>query len=320
MRREGSPWQGLGTVLLKELADHFDSWRMLVLAALIVSAAGFPLYNAIEQIKATTAEDPFVLLKLFNVGGQLSVVAILGFMIPVMAIGLGFDTVNGEHNRRTLSRILAQPIYRDALLTGKFLAALTVLTVNLACLWLLVVGFGVYLLGVPPSGEEFVRSLIFLLIAVAYAGAWLALAMLFSVLFRSAATAALLALGVWLFMTLLWLMIAPFIAQLIAPPDVRLLLLGIPDPQTVAWERGLLRLSPYWLFYEAVQAVVSPTSPSRGPIIDQFRALSGEVVGAALPLGESLALAWPQIVGLIAGAIVLFVATYVAFQRQEVRA
>jgi ABC-2 type transport system permease protein len=31
-------------------------------------------------------------------------------------------------------------------------------------------------------------------------------------------------------------------------------------------------------------------------------------------------IAWPQAVGLIAGTIVLFVATYVAFQRQEVRA
>jgi ABC-2 type transport system permease protein len=172
---------------------------------------------------------------------------------------------------------------------------------------------------VPPSGEEFLRSAVFLLVAVAYAGAWLALAMLFSVLFRSPATAALLALGVWLFMTLLWPMIAPFIAQLIAPPDVRYLLLGAVDPWTDAWEQALSRVSPDLLFEQAVRAILSPTQPSLGPIFDQFRALRGEVVGAALPLGESLALAWPQIVGLIAGAIVLFVATYVAFQRQEVR-
>jgi ABC-2 type transport system permease protein len=45
------------------------------------------------------------------------------------------------------------------------------------------------------------------------------------------------------------------------------------------------------------------------------------VVGdAALPLGESLLIAWPLTVGLIASVIVLFVVTYVAFQRQEVRA
>jgi ABC-2 type transport system permease protein len=321
MRREGSPWQGLGTVLLKELADHFDSARMLLLALLMVLAAAVPLYGAIEQLRTTTSEDAFLLLKLFNPGGQtLSVVAILGFVIPVMAIGLGFDAINGEHNRRTLSRILAQPIYRDALLAGKFLAAVTVLAVNLTSLWLLVVGLGVLQLGVPPSGDEFARSLVFLIIAIAYAGAWLGLAMLFSVLFRSPATAALLALGVWLFMTLLWPMISPFIAQLIAPPDIRYQLLGILDPQTAVWQQALSRISPYLLFEEATRTILTPTTPSLGPLLDQIRQLRGEVVGAALPLRESLLIAWPQAVGLIAGAIVLFVATYVVFQRQEVRA
>ena len=36
-----------------------------------------------------------------------------------MAIGLGFDSVNSEFNRRTLSRVLSQPLYRDALLLGQ---------------------------------------------------------------------------------------------------------------------------------------------------------------------------------------------------------
>ena len=147
------------------------------------------------------------------------------------------------------------------------------------------------------------------------------MAMLFSVLFRSPATAALLALGVWLFMTLLWPMISPFIAQLIAPPDIRWqLLAGVLDPQTAVWQQALSRISPYLLFEEATRTILTPTTPSLGPLLDQVRALRGEVVGAALPLRESLAIAWPQAVGLIAGAIVLFVATYVVFQRQEVRA
>jgi ABC-2 type transport system permease protein len=322
MRREGSPWQGLGTVMLKELADHFDSVRMLLLGLLMVLAAAVPLYGTIDQVRTTTAEDPFLLLKLFSPGGELdtlSVVAILGFVVPIIAIGLGFDSINGEHNRRTLSRIMAQPIYRDALLAGKFFAGLTVLAVNLLCLFLLVVGLGVLLLGVPPSGEEFTRSLVFLIVAIAYGGAWLALAMLFSVLFRSPATAALMALGIWLLMALLWPMISPYIAQLIAPPDVRYLLLGIMDPQTQVWQDALMRISPYWLFEEAARTILTPTK-SLGPLLDQLRVLRGEVVGTALPLRESLQLVWVQIVGLIAGTILLFVATYVAFQRQEVRA
>jgi ABC-2 type transport system permease protein len=323
MRREGSPWQGLGTVMLKELADHFDSVRMLLLALLMVLAAAVPLYSTIDQVRKTTAEDPFLLLKLFNPGGDevdsFSVVVILGFVIPIIAIGLGFDSINGEHNRRTLSRIMSQPIYRDALLAGKFFAGLTVLAVNLMCLFLLVVGLGVLLLGVPPSGEEFARSLVFLVVAIAYGGAWLALAMLFSVLFRSPATAALMALGIWLLMALLWPRISPYIAVLIAPPDDRYLLLGILDPRTQAWLEALWRISPYFLFEEAARTILTPTK-SLGPLLDQLRALRGEVVGAALPLQESLQLVWVQIVGLVAGTIVLFVATYVAFQRQEVRA
>lgn len=321
MRREGSPWQGLGTVLLKELADHFDSARMMLLALLMVLAAAVPFYDAVQQLHATTSEDPFLLLKLFNPGGQtLSVVSILSFVIPVMAIGLGFDSVNGEHNRRTLSRILAQPIYRDALLAGKFLAGLAVLAVNLICLWLLVVGLGVLFLGVPPSGDEFSRSLVFLFIAIAYAGVWLGVAMLLSVLFRSSASAALLALGVWLFMALLWPLIAPSIAMAMAPPDPRYLMIGVLDPATGAWLSGLQRISPDFLFEEATRSILTPTTPSLGPVLDQIRELGGVVVGATLPLRETLLTAWPQIVGLVSGVIVLFVATYVAFQRQEVRA
>jgi ABC-2 type transport system permease protein len=43
-------------------------------------------------------------------------------------------------------------------------------------------------------------------------------------------------------------------------------------------------------------------------------------MGSPLPLGESIMVAWPQTVGLIATTIVLFVAGYILFQRQEVRA
>jgi ABC-2 type transport system permease protein len=320
MRREGSPWQGLGTVVLKELGDHLGSARMRMLEWLMLLTAAAPLYSAITSLRDTTAEDPFLLLKLFTVDRAPlpSFVGILGFLIPLMAIGLGFDAINGEHNRRTLSRILAQPIYRDALLAGKFIAGLTTLGISLLCLWLLVVGLGVLFLGVPPSGEEIVRSLVFLFVSVAYAGVWLAVAMLFSVIFRSPATAALLSLGVWLFMTLLWPMISPVLAQMIAPPDIRYALLGLQSPETLQWQVALSRLSPNQLYGESVLAILSPSTRALGPIfLDQ---LQGAVIGAALPLKESLMIAWPQVVGLIAGAIMLFVVTYVVFQRQEVRA
>ncbi len=153
MRREGSAFAGLGTVFVKELSDNISSVRMLVLELLVVLTALAALYGAIDSLRQHTAEDPFLLLRLFTMSREPlpSFVALLGFLVPLMAIGLGFDAVNSEHNRRTLSRILAQPIYRDALLMGKFLAGLATLAVSLTALWLLVIGLGLIFLGVPPG-------------------------------------------------------------------------------------------------------------------------------------------------------------------------
>ena len=330
MRREGSPWQGLGTVFLKEFADHVTSIRMRVLEILILIIAVVALVGALGRIRETTAEDPFVLLKLFTVTKwpPMSLLVILGFLIPLPAICLVCDAVNAEHNRRTLSRILSQPIYRDALLAGKFLAALATIAISLLCLWLLVVGLGIIFLGVPPNGEEVVRSLVFLFIAVAYAGIWLALAMLLSTIFRSVATTLLVALGVWLFLTMLWPWMASAIASAIAPPDPRYELLcqqlGIDQvctPDTFGWTQVLSRISPFYLFSGAATSVLVPTTQGIGlDIVAQVNQLRSGGIPAPLPLSESLAIASPWAVALIASVIVLFVATYVAFQRQEVRA
>lgn len=319
--RVGSPWQGMGTVALKELADHLSSARMLVLVWLVALTAAASLYGAVQQAAGASGEqDAFEFLRLFSTAQPPlpSFASLLGFLIPLVAIGLGFDAVNGEYGRRTMSRILSQPLYRDALLSGKFLAGLATLAICLAALWLLVIGMGLVALGVPPQGEEIVRSLVFLLLALAYAGVWLAVAMLFSIVFRSAATSALVTLGLWLFFALLWPMLAPAIAQAIAPPDPVALAFGQPTLETLQWQQWLGRLSPAQLFNEAVVAVLSPSTRTLGPVF--LTQLEGALIGAPLPLGQSLALIWPQATGLLAGVILLFAIGYVVFQRREVRA
>jgi ABC-2 type transport system permease protein len=320
MQREGSAFSGLGVVMLKELSDHLTSVRMRVLEWLVVLVALAALYGAIQQIKDTTAEDPFLFLRLFTTSRDPlpSFVSFLSFLVPLMAIGLGFDAVNSEHNRRTLSRILSQPIYRDALLFGKFLAGLVTLSISLITLWLLVIGLGLFLIGIPPGAEEIARSFVFLLVTIIYAGVWLALALLFSILFRSAATAALVTLGLWLLVTFIWPVLSGALAQIIVPPDPRYTALGLQTPGTAQLEQILARFSPSTLYAEIVVALLDPTTRALGPIY--LSQLQGAVLGAPLPFAESVLIAWPQMVGMIATAIVLFVIGYVIFQRQEVRA
>jgi len=317
MQREGSPWQGLGPVILKELSDHLSSWRMRVLEWLVVLTALAAVYAAIQQIKDATAEDPFLYLRLFTrAGGPLPLVALLSFLVPLVAIGLGFDLVNSEHNQRTLSRVLSQPIYRDALLLGKFLAGLITISISLLAMWLLIMGLGLYLLGIPPGAEEVARAFIFLLVTIVYAGVWLALALLFSILFRSAATAALITLGLWLFLTILWPLLSPAIAAALNPSGDVLALL---DTQQI-----LARLSPSALFNEVVAVVLDPavrsTQQSMFAAMGLMLIERGAIPDAPIPVLQSLLIVWAQIVGLVAGTIMLFVIGYVVFQRQEVRA
>src|SRR5690606_9868030 len=98
MRREGSPWQGLWAVTAKELADHLRSSRMRLLEWLIVLTAAASLYGVFQAIRRLGAADAFLFLRLFTLGQapMPSFAALLGFLIPLVAIGLGFDAINGE--------------------------------------------------------------------------------------------------------------------------------------------------------------------------------------------------------------------------------
>jgi ABC-2 type transport system permease protein len=316
-RREGSPWTGLGAVIAKEMADHLTSVRMLILELLIVLTAAGTVYAAMQNLRDSAGQDTFLFLRLFTTTQEPlpAFVGFLGFLIPLMAIALGFDSINGEFNQRTMSRVLAQPIYRDALLLGKFLAGLFTLALVLTGMWLLIMGMGLIGLGVPPGGEEVVRSLWFLLLTIFYGGIWLALAMFFSIVFRQPATAALASIATWLFFTVFWNIIAGLLAKTLQPVQW-----GMPQEilARAQLESFLTRLSPNTLYGEGIVAVLNPSIRSLGLVLPMQ--LQGVILGAPLPLNQSLLLIWPHVTGLVAATLLLFALGYIVFQRREIRA
>jgi len=290
---------------------------MRILEALILLAAVGATYVASEQLRATVAESAFAFLKLFTTAQQPlpSFISFLTFFVPLVAISLGFDAINGEHHKGTLSRVLAQPIYRDALLAGKFLAALSTLALLLVGLWLVTTGLGIIFLGLPPSIGSVVRGLCFLIATLFYAGIWLAAATLCSVLFRQTATSALAALGLWLLFAVLWPIGAQFVAQAVHPAPF-----GSPVAQLAQQHLtvALNRVSPNALYSQVVTALLHPSVRTMGPVF--LYQLRGAVLGNPLPLGQSLFIVWPQITSLVAGTGLLFALTYLVFQRREIRA
>ncbi|MCO6450530.1 MAG: ABC transporter permease [Caldilineales bacterium] len=317
-KREGSPWTGLWAVVGKEMADHLTSARMRILDILIILTAFGTVYAAIRTLREASAiDDRFLLLNLFTTSQDPipAFTAFLAFLIPLTAIALTFDAINAEFMGRTMSRLLAQPIYRDALLLGKFLGALFTLSLVLTAIWLLIIGLGIIGLGVPPSGEEFARSMLFLLASICYGAVWLSLALLFSIVFRQPATAAMASIASWLFFTVFWSMISSAVVQAVRP-----IRYGLAQEILARAELALAfgRLSPNTLYSEVEMAVLHPAVRSLGLVLPfQYE---GAIPGAPLPLDESVQLIWPHLVGLIALTILLFTIGYVLFQRREIRA
>ncbi|PWH19361.1 MAG: ABC transporter permease [Anaerolineae bacterium] len=317
VEREGSPWTGLWAVVTKEMADHMTSARMRILEILIVLTAAGSVYAAMQVLRETVGQDPFLFLKLFTTSRDPlpAFIGFLVFLVPLISIALTFDSINAEFSRRTMSRVLAQPIYRDALLMGKFLGAFFTLALVLTAIWLLIFGLGIVGLGLPPNTEEVARSLLFLVTTIFYGGIWLAVAMVFSIVFRQPATAALASIAVWLFFTVFWGILASLFAQIISPVQIGTLTEIVRQTET---QLALSRLSPNTLYAETMLALLQPTVRSTGLLLP-FQ-LEGAVMGSPLPLRQSVLIIWPQFTGLIAITILLFALSYVLFQRQEIRA
>jgi ABC-2 type transport system permease protein len=179
------------TVFRKELADDFTSWRFIILFALVFLAGVFTLYVDGQNIgREVTGTTQFIFLKLYTTSDQtlpgilqfLNLVAV--FFVPIVGIALGFDAINEERNSGTMSRLLSQPIYRDAVINGKFLAGVVTIAIMITSIVLLVAGVGLRMLGVPPSSEEVIRLIIFLVVTIFYGAFWLGLAILFSIRYR----------------------------------------------------------------------------------------------------------------------------------------
>ncbi|MGE4585549.1 MAG: ABC transporter permease [Sphaerochaeta sp.] len=309
-KREGSALTGLKVVWLKEMQDYAGNIRMVILMVLIILTAGASMYVAAQTLRSYVGEDSFMLLNLFTIsqGPIPSFLSFISFLVPLTGIALGFDAINAEYQNRTLGRILSQPIYRDVLLFGKALGALSAMAIVLLALWLLVIGGAMFFLGVPPSGEQIARALAFYVVTLLYALLWYMIGMASSIIFRQSAVSALVAIALWLFFMIFW----PMISQLLA------IGLGGGDQYSTAQMGVVLgRVSPYRLYIESALAILNPSTRSLGVVL--FSQLQGAIMGSPLPFGQSMLLIWPHVTAFFATIILVFALAYVLFQRKEIR-
>ncbi len=326
--RERSPLGRPGWTVIggKELSDHLNSVRFLVLLAVLALVAVIPLYFAsgrIRDLAEQASGAQAVFLALFTLGSQqvpqLRVDYFVGIIAPLLGIAFAFDAVNGERSEGTLPRLLSQPIHRDDVINGKFAAGLVIISLTLAAVVAVISGFGLLRLGIVPDAGEVLRILAWLGLTILYVGLWLAFGLLLSVLLRRAATSGLIGFGFWILITIFGGLIVGLVAGIVAPvPSTG----SVDDVLASAQLQQLItRLLPSTLYQEASIVLLDPsvTQVSTPATIGQAIAAQ-EQIGSILSLDQSLLLVWPHVVALVALMVLCFAGAYVAFMRQEVRA
>ena len=316
-----NPVSPFWVMVRKETGDHIRSWRFIVMLMLVVLTFVGSMYVSVGNISkaVNNMKDPdrlFVYLKLLTTSdGTLPTFHIfISFLGPLLGIALGFDAVNAEQNNGTLTRLMAQPVYRDNVLLAKFCGALLVVSMLFISLVLLMIGGGLIITGVPVEGVELLRIFGFIVLSIVYVGFWLSLAICLSVCFRHAATSALTVIGIWLFFTVFYQIIVNLVVNALLPDS------GDLQPEEMLSYNNLLlsllRLAPSQLYTDAATTLLMPSVRSLGPLtVEQMAG----AIPSPLSFKESLMIVWPQITGLLAATMVCFALTYYLFMRREIR-
>ncbi|MFO7984689.1 MAG: ABC transporter permease subunit [Desulfatiglandaceae bacterium] len=317
--------QGLFAVFKKELQDHFGSFRFAILFALIAMVSFITSYMAAMHLSENLEELSsirFPFLMLFSTPGALfSMVQFVAFFGPLIGLVLGFDAINRERTQGTLIKVVSQPIYRDAVINGKFLAGVVTISIMLTAIVLVIAGFGLAIVGVVPGVGEIWRLFIYLVISIIYVSFWLGISILFSILLRSIATSALTSIALWIFLSFFVSLGAEAIANSVAPVDSKKEM----QPEVVLKNARIKKMvslcSPMVLYSDATATIIDPMRNTTRSLVlmGPMEELLSSRFQNPLALTQSIFVVLPYITVLIAITLVCFTVSYLVFILQEIR-
>jgi ABC-2 type transport system permease protein len=317
--------QGLAAVFKKELCDHFSSYRFVILFALIGMVSFITSYMAgihLRENLEALANTRFPFLMLFSATGALfSMIQFVAFFGPLIGLVLGFDCINRERAHGTLIKLISQPIYRDAVINGKFLAGVVTIAIMLVSIVLVISGFGLALVGVVPGIEEIWRLVIYLIISVFYLSFWLGIAILFSILFRSIATSALASVALWIFLSFFISLGADVVANAAAPVKGQTETRPETLIKNIRIKEMISLTSPMVLYTEATATIIDPMRKTTRSmvLISPMEEILASRFQNPLSLGQSILIVFPHVTTLVAITLICFAISYLVFMLQEIR-
>jgi ABC-2 type transport system permease protein len=158
-------------------------------------------------------------------------------------------------------------------------------------------------------------------ISVVYVSFWLAVSILFSILFRGVATSALATLAVWIFFSFFISIGASVAANVIVPLDNQ----SRENPELlmkrIKIQRNVSLVSPMQLYNDSTAIVIDPTRKTTRTFVlmGPLERMSQERFQRPLALLQSINIVIPHIITLLAVTFVCFGISYAIFMKQEIR-
>ncbi|RLE81585.1 MAG: hypothetical protein DRJ51_03475 [Thermoprotei archaeon] len=203
---------GFLVIFKKELGDMVRSKRLLA----IIAVLGFFLIAGYSVVKTLGTIRWPLLFMLRNL------VTSLAFMAPVLGIAFGFDAISGEREKGTLKLVLAQPIYRDAFIVGKFVAFLALSLISFFASTFIAVGSLVVVEGLNVSLEDLGRLALISLAAILLSTTFYSISVLLSSVFKKTSHSALISVSIWIILTFVLPLVATLAARAILGPPPRI--------------------------------------------------------------------------------------------------
>ena len=180
------------TIAAKEFRDRIrNRWVLAVAIALTGFALAIAYFGAAQQGSVGLRGIDVTIA---------SLVSLVIYLVPLIALILGYDAIVGEREKGSLALLLSMPITRTELLLGKF----TGLAAALAASTLLGFGLVGVLLGYRLGGSALLHYALFMGSSVLLGLAFLSMASLVSVLAASRMGASGLAIVLWFFFALVY--------------------------------------------------------------------------------------------------------------------
>jgi ABC-2 type transport system permease protein len=247
------------------------------------------------------------------------------FFGPLLGLALGFDAINKERANGTLSILLGQPIYRDSVINGKFLAGAAALSTITVGTIVILSGLAIPMLGFGPTGAEALKIMTLTLLTVVYLVFWLTLGILYSVLTKKTSTSIMASIATWLIFSIVISILASVISGMMIP---------LPGGEfRMGGQQGGVRVSPEFRETlqkrQALQSNIQKLSPT-----NLYAEAASDILGVAggflhgmgfqefqrtLTLTEALMANWANIATLAVGVVICFSASYMRFLRSEIR-